>query len=119
MTATSLHLALAALMGLCGVGLLAAGSHLAGGQASIAGEMLLFHATAVIAATTARQAGLLSNVVARTALSVLIVGVVLFAADLALRAFVGSKLFPMAAPLGGGIIMLGWLLLALAAVKPR
>ena len=37
------------------------------------------------------------------------------AGDLALRAYAGSRLFPMAAPTGGMVMMVGWALLALAA----
>ena len=39
----------------------------------------------------------------------------LFAGDLALRAYAGHRLFPMAAPTGGIVMMAGWVLLALAA----
>jgi uncharacterized membrane protein YgdD (TMEM256/DUF423 family) len=40
-------------------------------------------------------------------------GVTLFAADLAARVWLGGKLFPFAAPLGGGATILAWLALAL------
>lgn len=120
MNAARLHLLLAGLMGAAGVALLAAGSHLAGGQATLAGQMLLFHAGAVLAATTARKAGLLHQAVARAGVSVLMAGVVIFASDMALRAVLETKLFAMAAPLGGSLAILGWLLLAVsAAIAPR
>lgn len=107
-------------MGAAGVSLLAAGSHLAGGQATLAGQMLLFHAGAVMAATAARKAGLLSQTLARAGVSVLIAGVVIFAVDMVLRAFLETKLFAMAAPLGGSLAILGWVILAVsAALAPR
>jgi uncharacterized membrane protein YgdD (TMEM256/DUF423 family) len=40
----------------------------------------------------------------------------LFAGDLALRAFVGHHLFPMAAPSGGVVLIVSWLTLAGAAL---
>lgn len=119
MTAARLHLFLAALMGAAGVALLAAGTHAAGTQATIAGEMLLFHASAIIAATAARKAGHLHAGIGRMAVSLLILGVVLFSGDLALRAFMGTKLFAFAAPFGGGAIIAGWLVLAVSALTPN
>jgi uncharacterized membrane protein YgdD (TMEM256/DUF423 family) len=40
----------------------------------------------------------------------------LFAGDVSMRAFAGQRLFPMAAPAGGTILMIGWLILAVAAI---
>ena len=45
----------------------------------------------------------------------LLIGVALFSGDLALRAYAGHRLFPMAAPTGGMVMIAGWALLALAA----
>lgn len=121
MTAAKIHLVLAALMGLAGVGLLAAGAH--GGVAqsvTTAGQMLLFHAPVVIAVTAARKLGLLHQILARIGLSFLCLGVVLFAADLARRGFGGERLFQGAAPTGGFLMMGSWLGLALSALfAPR
>ena len=39
----------------------------------------------------------------------------MFAGDLVMRAQAGTPLFPMAAPIGGGTMILGWLLVAGAA----
>jgi uncharacterized membrane protein YgdD (TMEM256/DUF423 family) len=77
--------------------------------------MLLFHAPAVIAACAAIASGLISRPVGIAAAIVLLIGVALFSGDLALRAYAGSRLFPMAAPTGGMVMMVGWALLALAA----
>ena len=43
----------------------------------------------------------------------LAVGVVQFSGDLAMRAIFGIKLFPMASPLGGILMMASWLGLAI------
>ncbi len=42
-------------------------------------------------------------------------GVALFAGDLAARAFLTAKLFPWAAPIGGGLTILSWCALAVWA----
>jgi uncharacterized membrane protein YgdD (TMEM256/DUF423 family) len=47
---------------------------------------------------------------------VLLVGVTLFSGDVAARTLGLGKLFPMAAPTGGMIMIVGWLMLALAGV---
>jgi uncharacterized membrane protein YgdD (TMEM256/DUF423 family) len=119
-TATRIHLVLAALMGLAGVGLLAAAAHVTGTtNVQTAGQMLLFHAPTVVGATVARKAGFLHDWLGRTAISVVILGVALFAADLTRRGFSSEALFPRAAPIGGFLMLGGWLGLALAAAFPR
>jgi uncharacterized membrane protein YgdD (TMEM256/DUF423 family) len=50
------------------------------------------------------------------ALAAWLLGAGLFAGDVALRAFVSHRLFPMAAPSGGIILVIGWLALAAAAI---
>ncbi len=121
MTATRIHLALAALMGLAGVALLAAAAHVTGtANVQTAGQMLLFHASAVLGATAARKGGHLADLAARIAISALILGATLFAADLSRRGFGGAGLFPRAAPIGGWFMLGGWLGLAVSALAaPR
>ena len=46
----------------------------------------------------------------------LVLGLVLFCGDLSRRAFSGMALFPRAAPTGGILLMLGWLLVGISAV---
>ena len=117
MTATRIHLVLAALMGLAGVALLAAAAHVTGTtNVQTAGQMLLFHAPLVFGATVARKAGFLMDWLARLSLSIMILGVALFAADLARRGFGNEALFARAAPIGGFGMLGGWLLLALSAL---
>jgi uncharacterized membrane protein YgdD (TMEM256/DUF423 family) len=45
-----------------------------------------------------------------------VLGSALFAGEIALRAFVGYRLFPMAAPTGGVVLILAWLALTVAAI---
>jgi uncharacterized membrane protein YgdD (TMEM256/DUF423 family) len=110
-------MAVAALFGCAGIILAAAGAHAKPGAGlDSAGHMLLFHAPAVIAACAAIAAGLLNRPLALIAAVVLLIGAALFAGDLALRAFAGHRIFPMAAPTGGFTMMAGWVLMALAAL---
>ena len=46
----------------------------------------------------------------------LVLGLVLFCGDLSRRAFSGVALFPRAAPTGGILLMIGWLLVGISAV---
>ena len=110
-------IALAGLMGAAGVILLAAGAHAAPGAGlDSAGQILLFHAAAVIAAAAALHQGLLLRPLALAATIGLIIGAVLFSGDIALRALAGHRLFPMAAPTGGFVLIASWLGIAVAAV---
>jgi uncharacterized membrane protein YgdD (TMEM256/DUF423 family) len=45
-----------------------------------------------------------------------IAGSVLFSGDVALRAFTGQRLFALAAPSGGIILIIAWLMLAATAI---
>jgi uncharacterized membrane protein YgdD (TMEM256/DUF423 family) len=110
-------IALAGLMGAAGVVLLAAGAHAAPGAGlDSAGQMLLFHAAAVIGTAVALHQGLLVRPLALAAAIGLVAGAVLFSGDIALKALAGHRLFPMAAPTGGFISIASWLGLAVAAV---
>ncbi|MBB5704437.1 uncharacterized membrane protein YgdD (TMEM256/DUF423 family) [Ochrobactrum daejeonense] len=44
----------------------------------------------------------------------LILGLTLFCGDLFMRDMTGNRLFPMAAPTGGSLMILGWLAIALS-----
>ena len=59
------------------------------------------------------------NAVMRWAAVVLLIGVALFAGDLVARDFLDERLFPMAAPTGGGLMILGWICIAASALFPR
>ncbi len=107
---------IAAFLGCAGIIFAAAGAHAKPGTGlDSAGHMLLFHAPAVMAACAAIANGLVSRPFALVACCALLAGVVLFSGDLALRAYTGHRLFPMAAPTGGIVMMAGWVMLGLAA----
>ena len=104
-----LLLALAGLLGALGVAASAAGSHGAETNLTTAGTFLIVHAAALVGLSAWRD-----NRAALIAGCVLAVGVILFAGDLTMRARAGTALFPMAAPIGGGAMILGWLGVAIA-----
>jgi uncharacterized membrane protein YgdD (TMEM256/DUF423 family) len=54
--------------------------------------------------------------VLRTGTFVLLVGLLLFAGDLLARDFLGSRLFPLSAPIGGTLLITGWLMIAASAL---
>lgn len=105
-------LALAGLLGALGVAAAAAGSHGADANLSVAANFLLFHAPALIGLSLMR-----GNRLAGIAGLVLATGVALFAADLVMRSGAGVPLFPYAAPIGGGAMIVGWLLVAGSAAR--
>ncbi len=114
---TSVLLILACLMGACGVVLAAAAAH--GAPAAgldSAAYLLLFHATAVLGAAALAGQQLLWRPLGFIAMACFVAGGALFAGDISMRAFAGHPLFPMAAPTGGTLLILGWLALAAAAV---
>lgn len=113
----ALLVALAGLMGAGGVALAAASAHaVPNAGLDSAGHMLLFHAAAVLGATALLQAGLLWRPLGLVAACGLALGAALFAGDIALRAFAGHRLFPMAAPTGGLVLIASWLALAAAGI---
>jgi uncharacterized membrane protein YgdD (TMEM256/DUF423 family) len=110
-------LVLAGLMGACGVGLAAAAAH--GTSATgldSAAWMLLFHAAAILGIASLANQGQLRRPLALAAMLCFVAGGALFSGDIAMRAFAGHRLFPMAAPSGGTLLLIGWLVLAIAAL---
>lgn len=114
-------IALAGLMGAAGVVLTAAGAHGKPGTGlDSAGYLLLIHATAVIAGIAAARQGIVLRSLGAVALWGFVIGAGLFAADVTARAYLGHRLFPFAAPAGGTLLILSWLVLTAAALAaPR
>ncbi|MCG6203894.1 DUF423 domain-containing protein [Rhodopseudomonas sp. HC1] len=120
-TLTRLLIVFAGLFGAAGVALAAAAAHVPdAGRLGPASSMLLFHASAVLAATLLAEHSLIHRIPGLAATFGLLLGTALFAGDLTLRQFAGHGLFPMAAPTGGTLLIGSWLLLAIAgAFAPR
>jgi uncharacterized membrane protein YgdD (TMEM256/DUF423 family) len=112
----SFFMLIAGLMGAAGVALAAAAAHAAPGVGlDSAAQILMVHAVALVGGAAAVSAGLTWRPIALAALIGFALGALIFSGDITLRAFVGNRLFPMAAPTGGSILILSWLMLAVAA----
>jgi len=115
--AVTILIVLAGLMGASGIALAAAAAHVAPGAGlDSAASMLLFHAAAVLGGAALMQQSVLWRPLALLVLAAWVVGAALFSGDIALRAFAGHRLFAMAAPSGGIILIVAWLALAAAAI---
>jgi uncharacterized membrane protein YgdD (TMEM256/DUF423 family) len=115
--ALTILIVLAGLMGASGVILAAAGAHGAPGTGfDSAAYMLLFHAAAVLAGVALLRQGLTARPLMLAALAGFVLGSALFSGDIALRAFAGHRLFLMAAPSGGVILIAAWIAVAAAAI---
>jgi uncharacterized membrane protein YgdD (TMEM256/DUF423 family) len=111
---------LAGIMGADGVILAALSAHEAdAARLGTASSMLLFHASAVLAATSLAERSVIHARIGLAAAFGFVVAAALFAGDLTLRQFAGHSLFPYAAPTGGTLLITSWLVLALAAAWPR
>ena len=110
---------LAAIMGADGVMLAAASAHQADASRLAASSMLLFHATAVLAAVALTERGIVDARIGIVAAFGFVIAASLFAGDLTLRQYAGHGLFPMAAPTGGTLLIVSWLVLAVAAAWPK
>ena len=111
---------LAAIMGADGVILAAASAHqVDASRLGAASSMLLFHASAVLAAVALAERALIHGRIGMIAAFGFVVAAGLFAGDLTLRQYAGHGLFPMAAPTGGTLLIASWLALAIAAAWPR
>ena len=99
------------LAGAAGVALSAVAAHAGGGNVGTAASFLLAHAPALLAI------GLTGgNRVLKGGGAILLLGLLLFSGDLLARHYAGSRLFPMAAPAGGTLLIAGWLVVAASAL---
>ncbi|TGS53332.1 DUF423 domain-containing protein, partial [Mesorhizobium sp. M1D.F.Ca.ET.183.01.1.1] len=89
-------------------------AHRGGAFTGTAASFLLMHAPVFLAiGLTGSNRGL------RIASLVLLAGLLLFSGDLLARDFLGSRLFPMSAPIGGTLLIAGWLAVAVCALWRR
>src|ERR1043165_9200462 len=108
-------LVFAGLMGAAGIALAAASAHGAPGFGlDSAGYLLLLHAASVVGGVALLDQSMLSRVAGLCALCGFVLGAALRAGGVAAPAYLGRRLFPMAAPTGGVIMIASWLVLALA-----
>lgn len=118
-----LLLAVGAILGSGGVALAAIAAHAV--QTSALGNaavMAVIHAVACATLAIGSHAmGSTTRIAALLRLSgwVVALGALLFTSDIALRELAGHRLFPMAAPTGGSLMILGWLSLLVPAALAR
>lgn len=104
------------LCGAVGVALSAVAAHRGGAFIGTAASFLLMHAPVFL------LAGLIGgNRLLRVGSLALLAGLVVFSGDLLARDFLETRLFPMAAPVGGTLLIVGWLTISASALmrKPR
>jgi uncharacterized membrane protein YgdD (TMEM256/DUF423 family) len=105
----------AALCGAAGVALSAAASHGGSTNVATAANFLLFHAPALIALSFVAA----HNRILHIGAAILLLAILLFSGDLLARDYLGQRLFPFAAPLGGTGMIVGWLMLAIGGLLAR
>jgi uncharacterized membrane protein YgdD (TMEM256/DUF423 family) len=109
--------ALAGLAGASGVILAATAAHgVADPRLETASNFLLLHAAATLAVCGLALAVPRRGVWFLGAAGLFLCGSLLFGGDLSARALAGTRLFPMAAPIGGTLLILAWVLVMLAAL---
>lgn len=110
----------AGVFGATGIILSAVAAHLEPSAAlQNASLILLVHAPALLAILAAVRTRVLPHFGGLLGVTVLAIGVVLFSGNLSLRMFVGTPLFPLAAPAGGMLLISGWAILALSGIFVR
>lgn len=111
--------ALAGCLGACGVVLAAAAAHRPhAGILLSASSRLLFHALATLATIMLAERRIIRPTPGTVAAFGFILGAALFASDLTVLQLMGHRLFPMAAPTGGSLMIASWLVLVVAALLP-
>jgi len=110
---------LTGLMGAAGVVLAAASAHQPDAtRLASASSMLLFHGPAVLAAVLLAERGVIHRQLGLAAAFGFVIAAALFAADMTLRQYAGHSLFSFAAPTGGTLLIVSWLVLAMSAIWP-
>ncbi|HSP26529.1 MAG TPA: DUF423 domain-containing protein [Saliniramus sp.] len=109
---------LAAIAGLLGVIASAGATHATGGGSlQVSANFLLFHAAVLFGLAALGGTGIVHRGAARAACVVILVGMTLFCGDLALRALAGIRIAAFVAPVGGLLLMLGWVIAAFSAIR--
>lgn len=103
------NVGVAGLLGAAGVALAAVAAHrVADPSLTTAALFLILHGAAVIALSAVAGGSPLPSGFL-VAASLMLFGVALFSGDVTSRVLLGDRLFPMAAPTGGSLLILAWL----------
>lgn len=110
------NVGVAGLLGAAGVALAAVAAHrVADPSLTTAALFLILHAGAAIG-LSALAGGSPWPAMLLAAASLMLFAVGLFSGDVAARVFAGGRLFPMAAPLGGSLLILAWLVAGVGGI---
>ncbi len=110
------NVGVAGLLGAAGVALAAVAAHrVADPSLTTAALFLIMHGAAALALTALAGASPWPTAVLATA-SLMLLAVTLFSGDVTARVLLGDRLFPMAAPLGGSLLILSWLIAGLSGI---
>ena len=113
-----IFIACAGVLGGAGVAVAAAGAHLAGGDlARTAADFLMIHAAVILAGSVLAALRQRTHVLLGMALGLLTLGSILFSGELALASLAGLRPVPLAAPVGGSCLILGWVALTAFALR--
>ncbi|MRG55929.1 DUF423 domain-containing protein [Phyllobacterium sp. SYP-B3895] len=104
---------LGGLFGAAGIAAYAAAAHSASGHMATIAPILSIHAPAFLALAILAK----MSKAAYFGGLVLVLGLLFFIGDLAARDYTGDRLFAFAAPLGGSLLILGWLIVAATAFR--
>ena len=120
MRRTDLDLMLAGLLGAGGVADAALATHVTGGgPLASAAEIMMVHAAAIVGLVALRRGDpTMPGLVGKIALAMGL-GAAVFGADVTLLTFSGNRLFPMAAPIGGSVLIASWAALLVVVVRSR
>lgn len=111
-----LNVGVAGLLGAAGVALAAVAAHrVADPSLTTAALFLIMHGAAALALTALAGVSPWPTVVL-VAASLMLFAVTLFSGDVTARVLLGDRLFPMAAPLGGSLLILSWLVAGLSGI---
>ncbi len=110
------NIGIAGLLGAAGVALAAVAAHRVGDPSlTTAALFLILHGAAALALSA-----LAGNATWPTGFlvagSLMLFAVSLFSGDVAARVLLGDRLFPMAAPIGGSLLIISWLVASLSGV---
>ncbi len=109
--------AFAGLAGVLGIAEAAAAAHLSANPLlALASNFLLLHAGASLALLALGKAVPRHQSLYISAAAILLAGLSLFCGDLSSQVFAHARLFPFAAPIGGSLLILGWIIVALSGL---
>lgn len=104
---------LGGLFGALGIAAFAAAAHSGSGHMATIAPILFIHAPSFLALSLLAR----TSKAAYAGGFVLVLGLFFFIGDLLSRDFAGDRLFAFAAPLGGSLLILGWLTVGASALR--